>query len=169
MSSAGDGELGLEKKIHKAALFETVDVLNEVAEKRDKGGRKKAYIRPEEKENKSKKDVQRKADRHGIRPSKQKRNAMRKGGQATDGKEDKDLKKCPQKMTRKERRLEKLKSKGKGPSSKEYYEKFIRKYKDDSPQKKVSKEVLPSKRKEDFPKDDGSKRKKTSFSQKKKR
>ncbi|AFN83745.1 hypothetical protein EROM_091290 [Encephalitozoon romaleae SJ-2008] len=169
MTSAEDRELGLEKKIHKAALLETVDVLNKVADKRDKGGRKKAYIKSEEKENKSKKDVQRKADRHGIKPSKQKRNAMKKCGQTTDEKEDKDLKKCPMKMTRKERRLEKLKNKGKGPSSKEYYEKFIKKYKDKSPEKKVSKDILPSKRKEDFPKDDDSKRKKTPFSQKKKR
>ncbi|KAG5858813.1 hypothetical protein KMI_11g17690 [Encephalitozoon hellem] len=165
----GDRDLGLEKKIHKAALLETVSVLNQVADKKDKGGKKKTYVKSEKKEKESKRDTRKKTDNHGIRPNKQKRNAMRKCGQVANEKESKDSEKCLEKMTRKERRLEKLRSRGKGPSSKEYYEKFIKKRKDDSPEKKVSKSVLPSKRKEDFPKDDGGKRKKVSLSHKKKR
>ncbi|ADM12214.1 uncharacterized protein Eint_090850 [Encephalitozoon intestinalis ATCC 50506] len=174
MSRIGDKSLGLEKKIHKAALLETVTVLNDVADGKKKRKSREDTSVAEVREKKNKKDTRKKTDSQGIRPSKQKRNAARKNGEITKKKveektnEDKDSTECLKKMTRKERRLEKLRSKGKGLPSKEYFEKFIKKYKDDSPQEKATRGVLPSKRKEDFPKGDGNKRKKGSFSKKRK-
>ncbi|UYI26775.1 hypothetical protein J0A71_03g06120 [Encephalitozoon cuniculi] len=161
MSSIEEG--GLEKRIHKAALLETVAVLNEAADgKRGKKNGRRASPKGEKREG-QKKDMRSKADKPGTRPGKQKRNAVRKLGKRTDEentREDKDATESLRKMTRKERRLEKLRSRGKGPSSKEYYEKFIKKHKDngDSPQKKITRDTLPSKRKEDFPMDDEGKK-----------
>lgn len=174
MPSGKEEGAQLEKKIHKAALLETVAVMNDVADgKKVKRSKKKvpgkAGKRNEEENEGNKqregKDTRKKADKNGLTPKKQQRNAQRKISQEcfkaknAEKHEETVMEKGPGKMTRKERRLEKQRSRGKGPSSKEYYEKFIKKGQDDRPKKGALKDMLPSKRKEDFPSNDESKRK----------
>lgn len=111
------------------------------------------------------------ADNHGLLPCKQQRNALKKTGwikkAETSVNQEKELnrdEKAPGKLSRKDRRLEKEKTRGKGMSSKEYYEKFIKK--SNKIQEKTEKDILPSKRKEDYPrsKEDGIKKKKSMHS-----
>lgn len=146
----------LEKKIHKSALIETVAVLNDTLD--DSGRKKKAF----------RKKVMNGADNHGLTHAKQKRNEMRKvrskDNNASKKQKNDNVPKnktekhesdeIPRKMTRKDRRIEKMKSKGRGVSSKEYYEKFIKK------SESHAKNTIPSKRKDDFQKNDRKKARK---------
>lgn len=183
----------LEKKIYKSALIETVDTLNKNLDSKQDRRRKKhdegngecvaahpssarknktnwrksgetEALKEDTSRGKNPKTRRGDADMHGIVPSKQKRNGIKKmqGTRAEKSSSPDDtrgngMQEEPRKMSRKERRVEKIRTRGKGMSSKEYYEKFIKKSRDSEDEDvggKRGKETIPSKRKGDFPRDE---------------
>lgn len=167
-TSSGSEDRGLEKKIHKSALIKTVAVLNanlDAAGKKKETGakqedsaprsslpRRKTAIRGKQEDEEETPKTRRRTgiDKHGFCSSKQKRNATRKGAPEVSREDAPD---APKKMTRKERKQEKIVNRGRGMSSKEYYETVIKKKSAET----KTKESFPSKRKQDFPRDDGKK------------
>jgi len=173
--SRSRGEL-LEKKIYKSALLETVEVLNKNADEKDSCKKKKRKSVDEEASGENgipwiiKKP---KVDPYRTTEKKQKRNQEAKAMhiQKRQGKQDTKHYENIQteehsKKTRKERKQEKISGRGHGISSKEYYEKFVKKERStnvqsarnsdkkqnsDANDQRSSRDSFASKRKTDFP------------------
>jgi hypothetical protein len=127
----------LEKKIYREALTQTVETLNKNADR--------------------KKDSKKELKRKSREMTKQARNARVKEGlkakapKAAGATEDKGGAGEQGRLSRKERRLLKMKNHGSGISSKEYYEKYVKKNRQSEREKLSDKHVLPSRTKEAFP------------------
>jgi hypothetical protein len=143
---------GLEKRLYKAALTQTVDAMNRNAEKKD-GERRKQRDYSAKKQNRNAKVKERQKTTKptafmkplgGLkaRPA----TAIRASEEA--GPEDSSIAEEPKGPSRKERRQMKIESRGAGISSKEYYEKNVKKNKD---RVVHNRDVIPSRTKKDFP------------------
>ncbi|KAM0672650.1 hypothetical protein OCOL_000382 [Ordospora colligata] len=166
----------LEKKIYKSALLETVEVLNKKADEKDLSNKKKRKATDEDASGENgvpwiiKKP---KTDPYKTTANKQRRNQeakemriqKRKNKQESKNSESVESEEHSRK-TRKERKQEKINGRGNGISSKEYYEKFVKKssgisiqnshksnknQNSDSNNEKFNRDGFASKRKTDFP------------------